>query len=175
MSEPDIIVEIGPNFNISEIEYNIMRKVRNAATQSLITAGEQHIQMARDNVTNAYSEDPKISIPYAWSLIPADVRRSQTKEQNMAMAKSLINTKSGMVITGNLLSKISMKSVKNEHDNISIELISAAPYSVNLEEGILFGKLRPGKQRRFFTKHLHFYTIPTMISELYKNLREDRE
>lgn len=173
MSEADIIIEIGPNSDVEEIVYDVMQKVRRAATKSVITAGEQHIQTARDNVTRAYDDDPKISLIYAWSLIPEAVRKSQTSKQNKEMAKRISDTKSGMVVTGNLLSQISLGKLTNNYDNISVELLSKAPYSQNLEQGILFGTYRPGKERRFFTKHLHFYTIPTMISELYKNIREE--
>ena len=171
----DIMVAINEHSDVEEIVYDVMQQVRRAARKAVVTAGEQHIKTARENVTRAYEDDPKISLLYAWSLIPESVKKPQTTEQNQIMAKQIADTKSGMVVTGNLLNQISLGTLTDTPDKISIGLLSKAPYSKNLEYGILFGKYRPGKERRFFTKHLKFYTIPTMISELFKNLREDNQ
>lgn len=170
----DIIVPINERTDPETVAYDIMERVKKAAADALQTAGEQHIKTAKENVEMAYVlGEKKISLMYAWSLIPWEIQQKQTADENIAMAETIRDTKQGMVITGNLLQNISVGSLTEEGLNVSIELLSMAPYSNNLEWGILFGKERKHKRRRFFTGHIHSETIPTMVKEFYKNIRED--
>ena len=168
----DIIVTLDGETDTSELAYDIMERVRKAAEKAVLEAGRQHLEMARDNVANAYRYGyPEISLAYAITLIPYDTAVNMTKDEKEAMAQTLIKQKDGMVITGRLLQGIKMGSLTNENDLVAVELCSLAPYSKNLEWGILFGKAT-GKERRFFTSPLHLHTIPKMVSELKKNVRE---
>ena len=90
-----------------------------------------------------------------------------------ALAKDIQLNKTGMVRTRKLLEGISMSAVEKKGETISVDLISSAPYSKNLEWGMLFGEGRPGKERRFFTGHLHSLTLPTMRQKLLENLRDE--
>lgn len=171
----DITVTINGKTSLVEIENMVKEKVLTAAAEALRTAGEQHIQMARENVQFAYRfGEPKISLMYAWALIPKDVSSRQTTEENLAMAQRIRDTRTGMVKSGNLLRGIQMTGVTRDIDSVQVSLLSRAPYSQNLEWGILFDKERRDKQRRFFTSHLQLHTLPTLVRELYKNLGSER-
>ena len=176
MERADIIVNMDASSTAEDIAQDILAKVKEAATKAIKTAGASHIKTASENVEMAYVlGDKKISRMYAHQLIPKNVRDSQTRDQNIAMAQRLQNTKLGMVVTGGLLRGLKVGAVIDEGLTISANLISSAPYSENLEWGILFGKHRPGSERHFFTKHLGLETIPMMISEFYKNLRSETD
>jgi hypothetical protein len=174
MSSADISVIINGKREPEEVAYDIMQVLRAAAADAIETAAEDHIKTAKQNVEKAYVlGEQKISILYAYSLIPKELSESLTPDERRVEAVRIRDTREGMVLTGNLLNKISVGALTTEGEVIAIELLSMAPYSRNLEWGILFGKGR-GKERRFFTKHLYSETLPKMISELYKNVGEGR-
>jgi len=169
----DIMISLSDLSDLPGLEYEIKRKIKEAAKEALMNAGENHIKIAKTNVEKAYVlGEKKISLLYAWSLIPPAIKKAQTSEQNEVTAKAIVHQKDGMVITGNLLSKISVGALKEEGEVISLELLSMASYSKNLEEGKLFGEDR-GKPRRFFTKHLYYETIPKMEEELRKSIGDE--
>ena len=169
-----ITVTLNGKTEPEEVAYDIMQKVRRAAVGALATAAEGHIRTAKKNVETAYVlGEKKISILYAYSLIPKEFSESLTPAERREEAIRIRNTRDGMVLTGNLLNSISVGALTTEGETIAVELLSMAPYSQNLEWGILFGKQRDSK-RRFFTRHLRSETLPTMITELCKNIREER-
>jgi hypothetical protein len=171
----DIIVSIDGKTNPEEIANDVLEKVNEAAQKAVMTAAQQHIKMARENVMYGYRLGyPKVSLMYAWSLIPKVISMTQTADENLRMAEQIRQEKDGMVMTGKLLDGISVGTLTNEKHMVSVELISSAPYSKNLEWGILFGDIREGKGRKFMTGPLQLHTIPTMIKEFKKNLGEIR-
>lgn len=172
----DIIVSMSGELNVHRLVADIKAKVTAAARKTVEEAGKEHIENAKTNINTAYmlGEYKQISLLYAWSFIPSDVKKANTTEENEALAKQIQATKTTMSRTGKLITGISIGTVTEGEEIIAIDLISSAPYSKNLEWGILFGKARgPASRRRFFTGHLHSITIPTMRRELLKNLREE--
>jgi len=50
---------------------------------------------------------------------------------------------------------INFEPVVIDNNTITSKVKSDSEYSGDLEKGFLFGKLRPGKQRPFFTGHVY--------------------
>lgn len=132
----------------------IVDKIREAAAIALEKAGTFHVEQAKYNIKHGYKlKDepfPPISLDYAKDLLQKDGKEFESEGEEIVAAWELIGKRAGMIDTETLIDGVEMSGVNREEG--SIRIISTAPYSKNLEEGIYFGK-HTNRQRRFFTRH----------------------
>lgn len=178
MSSPLVNVTLGGKEKIDDVVEDIKEKITGAATKATYEGATFHTEKAKENITEAYTtaEYPKISFMYAKWLVEfeaASMNEKLTDEQINDRAQKLQETKQSMIFTGNLMSGIGIQPISVEGDNITGAVVSSSPYSGDLEKGFLFGKLRPGKQRPFFTGH-HWQTDQEMRRLLMNHLRGEQ-
>ena len=178
MSSPLINVTLGGKEKTDDVVEDIIDKVADAAAKTTYESSLFHTEMAKDKVKEAYTtaEFPKISFMYAKWLVELDASamgEKLTDEQVSKRAEKLQESKQSMIFTGNLISGIGIQPVAIEGLNITGAVVSSSPYSGDLEKGFLFGKLRPNKQRPFFTGH-QFQTDQIMRKILLDHLRSEK-
>jgi hypothetical protein len=175
MSVPLLNVTIGGKEKVDDIVEDIIDKVAGSAAKATYDGSQFHTEKAKKQVMEAYTSagyEP-ISFMYASWLVELNadaMNENLTDDEIEKRAKNLMETKQSMVLTGNLISGIGFKSIAIEGSKITGELVSSSEYSGHLEKGYLFGKLRPGKQRPFFTGHV-YQTDQAMRKYLVEHLR----
>lgn len=178
MSTPLVNVTLGGKEKISDVVESIKDKILNAAAKATYEGAIFHTDMARKNVMEAYTSagyEP-ISFMYAKWLVQLDASamgESLTDKQISERAENLQKTKQSMIFTGNLIAGIGIQPISIEGDRVIGAVVSSSPYSGDLEKGYLFGKLRPGKQRPFFTGH-HYQTKQKMMKDFVDHLKGEQ-
>lgn len=178
MSTPLVNVTLGGKEKISDVVENIREKIINAAAKATYEGAIFHTDMAKKNVVEAYTSAgyPKISFMYAKWLVQLDaaaMNESLTDEQISERATKLQENKQSMIFTGNLIAGIGIQPISIEGNRVMGAVVSSSPYSGDLEKGFLFGKLRPGKQRPFFTGH-HWQTKQKMMKDFVDHLKGEQ-
>jgi hypothetical protein len=178
LSAPLFNITLGGKEKVEDIVESVRDKVAGSAAKATYEGSLFHTETAKKQVMEAYTSagyEP-ISFMYAkWltELNADSTSENLTDEEIEKRAKELMETKQSMVLTGNLISGIGFKPITIEGSKITGELVSSSEYSGHLEKGYLFGKLRPGKQRPFFTGHV-YQTDQAMRKYLVENLRGEK-
>ena len=157
---PLFSVTLGGKERTKDVVEDVMGIIVNAAVKSTHESAEFHTETAKDKVHQAYTtaEFPKISFMYAKWLVElrsSALGKSLSDEEIEKQAKELITEKQSMILTGGLVNGINFEPVVIDNNTITSKLKSDSEYSGDHEKGFLFGKLRPGKQRPFFTGHVY--------------------
>jgi hypothetical protein len=159
LSTPFINVTLGGSERSEDVVESIMDKIARAAALATESACEFHVDKAKRNVQYAYTaavQYAKISFMYASWLVEFDAEQTGeilSEEDVATKAKELQENKQSLIFSGAMLDGISYAPVTDTGDEIRYLLVSSAPYSDDIEKGLLFGKHRPGKERPFFTGH----------------------
>lgn len=178
MSTPLVNVTLGGKEKISDVVEDIKERILNAAAKATYEGAIFHTDMARKNVVEAYTTAgyPKISFMYAKWLVQLDaaaMNESLTDEQLSERATKLQKDKQSMIFTGNLIAGIGIRPISIGGNRVMGAVVSSSPYSGDLEKGYLFGKLRPGKKRPFFTGH-RWQTEQEMIKGFVDHLKGEQ-
>lgn len=174
MSQSSITFSLDGKKETSDIVQAISDRISKAASRASTEAAEFHAEMARQNVHNGYAtrDFPKISFTYAkWLIQTFEVEamgKSMTDAEIDKAAKDLVENKRSLILTGELLDGIWSSESIQIGNSIYAEVHSDAPYSKNLEEGILFNR-NTDKRRPFFTIHLS-ETKDFMLSRFSEHL-----
>ncbi|RLI54735.1 MAG: hypothetical protein DRP09_12185 [Candidatus Thorarchaeota archaeon] len=165
----NLVITINGKTEVGEATQEVIDKMKEVMKQSLIAAGEKHLEKVRENIKFGYRLGfPLISVQYALSLMPKESLAGLTYKEMVEKAKEFAMSRDGMVLTGRLLNGLMLGTIKEARNTVLMSIVSTAPYSQNLEEGILFGRYRAGRSRPFFTEPLQLHTIPALIAEIKK-------
>lgn len=175
MSEPVLLVTIGGKKSSKEAVEEARTKIINAAKEACNRAAILQYDRTKQDIELGYkiAAFEPVSLGYAYTIAKREEPgRKWAKGELKDRASAIVaNEHVGLKITGELLRGIKREHAKEEGNLVYATVTSEAEYSKDLEEGYLFGKRRPGKKRRFFTRH-YGTTLHVLVREFKKELED---
>lgn len=175
MSEPILIVTIGGKKSSKVAAEEAKSKIINAAKEACNEAARLQYDRAKQDIELGYkiASFKPISLGYAYKIAKMEEpgrkwARGEIKDRASAIVAS---EHVGLKVSGELLKGVKKEYAKVEGDLVYATVVSEAEYSKDLEEGYLFGKKRPGKERRFFTRH-YGATLHVLVKEFNRQMED---